>query len=73
VSIFIYDPKLYVDIVEPLGHDAEKHNVLFQEEKAKTHNRLTRDFMLGGYCDASGAIDWSKVVSFVSKNIPEGH
>jgi hypothetical protein len=62
------DPELYVDIVEPLGHEAENHEKLFAEKKDNTFNRLTREFTLD-YCDTSGAIEWSKLVRFVSENL----
>lgn len=62
------DPKLYVDIVEPLGFEAEKHDKAFNLEKDKITNRLTREFTIE-YCDSAGAIDWSKVVEFVSGNL----
>jgi hypothetical protein len=64
------DPDLYVDIVEPLGHEAEKHERLFKEQKDNTFNRLTREFTLD-YCDTSGAIDWTRLVRFVSENLEE--
>jgi hypothetical protein len=62
------DPNFYIDIVEPLGHEAEKHNKLFADQKSKTYNRLIREFTIE-YCDASGAIDWPKLVQFVSGNL----
>ena len=64
------DKNLYLDLIEPLGHEAEKHDKIFKEEKDNTYNRLTREFMIG-YCDEqSGAIDWAKLVRFVSGNMP---
>src|SRR2546423_5545494 len=64
------DKNLYIDLIEPLGHEAEKHDQIFKEEKDNTYNRLTREFMIG-YCDEeSGAIDWTKLVRFVSGNMP---
>lgn len=62
------DSELYVDIVEPLGHEAENHERLFAEKKDSTFNRLTREFTLD-YCDTSGAIEWSRLVRFVSENL----
>jgi hypothetical protein len=63
------DKQLYLDIIEPLGHDAELLNRMFQEEKAKLYNLFTLEFMRT-YCDRSGAIDWPKLVRFVSGNLP---
>jgi hypothetical protein len=62
------DAELYVDIVEPLGHEAENHEKLFAEKKDNTFNRLTREFTLD-YCDTSGAIEWGRLVRFVSENL----
>ncbi len=63
------DENLYVDLIEPLGHEAEKHHNDFREELASIRNRLTRDFM-NQYCDEEGYIDWPKLVQFVSGNLP---
>ena len=62
------DSKLYIDLVEPLGYKAEEHDNNFKAEKDKTYNRLIREFTIG-YCDKSGAIDWEKLVRFVSGNM----
>jgi hypothetical protein len=62
------DSELYVDIVEPLGHESEYHDKVFKEELDKITNKLIRDFTVE-YCDRSGAIDWSKLVNFVSGNL----
>ncbi len=64
------DKNLYIDLIEPLGHEAEKHDKIFRDEKDNTYNRLTREFMIG-YCDEqTGGIDWPKLVRFVSGNMP---
>jgi len=62
------DANLYIDLVEPLGHKSEEHHNNFEAEKHKTYNRLIREFT-NEYCDQSGAIDWSKLVRFVSENM----
>ena len=64
------DPNFYIEIVEPLGHESEKHDKLFSEQKSKTYNRLIREFTIE-YCDTSGAIDWARLVQFVSGNLDE--
>jgi hypothetical protein len=61
------DKQLYIDIIEPLGEEAEKHNEQFNIEKAAVYNRLIREFTIT-YCDAAGNIDWPKLVQFVSGN-----
>jgi hypothetical protein len=62
------DKQLYIDLIEPLGEEAEKHNELFNIEKAAVYNRLIREFTIR-YCDTSGNIDWQKLVQFVSENL----
>ncbi len=63
------DRNLYIDLVEPLGYKAEEHDVVFKEEKDNTCNRLTREF-IAVYCERGGAINWAKLVGFVSGNLP---
>lgn len=62
------DPDLYIEMVEPLGYKSEEHDKNFKAEKDKTYNRLIREFTIA-YCDRSGAIEWSKLVQFVSGNM----
>lgn len=63
------DPDLYIDLIEPLGFKAEEHDVAFKKEKDNTYNRLVREFTIS-YCNRSGAINWPKLVHFVSGNLP---
>ena len=66
------DADLYVDLIEPLGHEAEARATKFEEEKAATYNRLTQEF-INEFCDVEFKIDWPKLVRFVSEtNPPEG-
>lgn len=65
------DRNLYIDIVEPLGFKAEEHNRRFTQEKDNVYTRMTREF-IAEYCDPTGAINWSKLVEFVSGNLSEG-
>ncbi len=62
------DPTLYVDIIEPLGHEAERYEQEFKQHVANMTNRLTREFT-ELYCEPNGAIDWSKLVQSVSGNL----
>ncbi|HFC09296.1 MAG TPA: cytosolic protein [Chloroflexi bacterium] len=55
--------RLYLDIIEPLGHQAKQRNAVFQQAYAQLINRLTRDF-LQDFCHANGLIDWEKLVAF---------
>lgn len=67
-SLISNDSNLYIDIIEPLGYEAEKHDKNFKDEKANTYNRMLREFT-NNYCQPSGAIDWPKLVRFVSGNL----
>ncbi|MBV9957384.1 MAG: cytosolic protein [Acidobacteria bacterium] len=62
------DPDLYVDLIEPLGHESEAHATRYRTEKDATYNRLTREFTIE-YCDKDGNIDWPKLVRFVSETV----
>lgn len=64
------DPDLYISIIEPLGFDAQKHDDLFKEQKSSSLNRMTGEFITQ-FCDASGAIDWTRLVSSVSGNLSQ--
>lgn len=61
--------QFYVDIIEPLGHEAEAHATNFEIEKAAVHTRLTAEFT-AEYCTPEYRIDWPKLVTFVSSNVP---
>ena len=56
---------LYIDIVEPLGHEAKQHNDAFVLERDRAYNRFVRDFT-HDFCETSGQIDWEKLVRFNS-------
>ncbi len=56
--------RLYLDIIEPLGHCARERNQAFQQEYARIVNLFTQDF-IQDFC-ADGAIDWEKLVRFNS-------
>jgi hypothetical protein len=64
------DRNFYVDLIEPLGHESERFNERFEEEKSASYNRLTREFV-NEYCDTDGKIDWPRLVHFVSGNLEE--
>jgi hypothetical protein len=59
------DDKLYLEIIEPLGHQAKERNEKFLEEYAKVLNLFTQAFM-EEFC-IKGVIDWPKLVRFNSK------
>lgn len=58
---------LYIDIVEPLGFRAKRHNDVFVKQKGKIINSFTQEFM-AEFCD-KGEIDWKKLVKFNSGNL----
>ena len=56
------DENLFVEIVEPLGFDAKRHNDDFSSQYAQVRTRFTSQFITD-YCDQSTfAIDWDKIV-----------
>lgn len=61
------DKDLYIKIIEPIGYRAKEHNDEFWAEKARVTNRFTKAF-LDDFCDASGSINWERVVAFNSAN-----
>lgn len=63
------DRNLYIDLIEPLGYKAEQHEKLFKEERDNTYNRFTKEFMVA-FCNKDGSINWTKLVEFVSGNLP---
>lgn len=62
------DPELYIDLIEPIGYKAEQHDEAFRKEKDNVYNRMVREFTIS-YCDKRGAIQWPKLVRFVSGNM----
>ena len=59
--------RMYLDIVEPLGHKAKERDEEFRGECAKVINRFTAEF-IKDFCLADGGIDWKKVVAFNSSS-----
>jgi hypothetical protein len=60
---------LYTDIIEPLGHEAQRHNQYYEEERAVLINNFTIEFSKEFCID--GRIDWKKLVEFNSGNLEE--
>ena len=58
---------LYTDIVKPLGYRARQHNQIYEQERNRLINRLTKEF-IDRFCDQTGKIDWLKLVRFNSAN-----
>ena len=59
------DDNLYIDIIEPLGHQAKEKNEQFMQEYAKVVNKFTSEF-IRTFCDADGSILWEEIVKFNS-------
>ena len=59
------NPKLYTEIIIPLGHEAKERNEEFLTAYSKLVNRITKEFM-DEFCDEGGNINWEKVVKLNS-------
>lgn len=56
------EPGLFVDLVEPLGFDAKRHNDAFEQQYAQVRTGFTKQF-IDQFCDPiTFAIDWEKIV-----------
>jgi hypothetical protein len=62
------DPDLYVDIIEPIGHQARRHNDDFARKRASIENRFTAE-LIQDFCGPDYLIDWRKLVAFNSSNL----
>lgn len=62
-------PNLYIDMIEPIGYEAQKHDARYLLEKSSAYNRFTRD-LIAEFCNPQGQIDWAKLVRFNSGNLP---
>lgn len=60
------DPDLYINLIEPIGHDAAERNDEYMEAYANAINQLTLSF-IQNYCNDDGSIDWPKIVEINSK------
>lgn len=59
------DKDFYQRIIEPLGHNAKQRNQDFADQYGAVVNRLSSRFA-DLFCIGSGAIDWPKLVAFIS-------
>lgn len=57
--------RLYLDIIEPLGHKAKERNEAFMQSYAQVINKFTKEFS-NQFCLDDGRIDWNKIVEFNS-------
>ncbi len=63
------DPQLYIELIEPLGKEADEKNKEFNESYGKLVNRLTKEF-LENFCMEDGSIHWKKLIIFNSSTPP---
>ena len=62
------DENLYIDLIEPIGYEAKKHNEIYLKERDNTYNRFIREFTID-FCELSGEINWARLVEFTSHNL----
>jgi len=56
---------LYLEIIEPLGHNATLKNEEYNQIHARMINRFTKEFSTD-FCNDNGDINWEKLVKFNS-------
>jgi len=61
------EPNLYIEIIEPLGHQAKQKNEEFVRSYSQMINKFTREFA-NKFCTRQGEIDWNKLVQYNSGN-----
>jgi hypothetical protein len=59
--------KLFIEIIEPIGHKAKEKNDEFIESYSEMINKFTKEFS-NQYCGDDGKIKWEKLVRFNSEN-----
>ena len=60
------DNELYKNIILPLDKEAKKRSDHFKEVYAEKSNEMIKDFS-DNFLTKKGAIDWEKMIDFVSK------
>ncbi|NCU33171.1 MAG: cytosolic protein [Candidatus Moranbacteria bacterium] len=63
-----YNPSLYIEIIEPLGHKAKEKTDFYTKSYYQMINKFTRDFTIQ-FCKDSGEINWEKLVRFNAEKI----
>lgn len=59
---------LYLEIIEPLGHQASERNLSFQAEYEKVLNKFTKEF-LDRFCNEDGTIKWNEIIAINSGRV----
>lgn len=62
------DSNLYIELIEPLGHQAKVRNDDFMKSYSQMINKFTKEFTTD-FCDNDGAIDWDKLVKLNSATV----
>lgn len=62
------DVSLYVNIIEPIGHDAKKNNEDFRKKRLALETRFTVE-IAQDFCNPDYTVDWDKLVAFNSGNM----
>lgn len=62
------DADLYVDIIEPIGYEAKRHNEDFEASRGAIENRLTDEFF-ERFCNPDYSINWENLVAYNSGNM----
>lgn len=62
------DENLYLEIIEPLGHQAKERNEQFLQSYSKIINRFTKEFSTM-FCRNDGTIEWDKIVKLNSATV----
>ena len=57
--------ELYIEIIEPLGHNSKQRNDEFLKSYSEMINKFTIEFS-NDYCNKNGKIDWDKLVRYNS-------
>lgn len=57
--------QLYLEVIQPLGYQAEQRNKNFHKEYGNFITKMTREFLIE-YSDEEGGIAWEKLTQFVS-------
>ncbi|MDX1921012.1 MAG: PmeII family type II restriction endonuclease [Candidatus Caenarcaniphilales bacterium] len=62
------DSQLYIELIEPLGHNAKEKNGDFERAYSQMINKFTKEFSIS-FCKDSGEIEWDKLIRFNSSAI----
>jgi hypothetical protein len=62
------DPELYIDLIQPIGHEAKRYNDEFAQRRVALINRFSCEF-IGDFCEPDGSINWPRFVHFNSGNL----